>query len=159
MLNRDSIYFMNQRDPQAIVYVDAKGTVIRLTREDFASENEFLTWKALSDEDYRLSEKAGRGYYDKCIPMIEDLDAPLPSAEDVLLAPVMEAEWHEYQAALLEEVRAKLSKTQYHRLWLFIVECLDERQIAQQEGISQQAVSQSLVATRKKLGCFSKKQR
>ena len=157
MLNRNSIYFMNQRDPQAIVYVDAKGTVIRLTREDFASEDEFLAWKALSDEDYRLSEKAGRGYYDKCIPVIEAIDTPLPSAEDVLLAPMLEAEWAEYQTALLEEVRSKLTQTQYRRLWMFIVERLNEKQIAWKENTTQQAVSQSLVAIRKKFGGFSKK--
>ncbi len=157
MLNRNSIYFMNQRDPQAIVYVDAKGTVIRLTREDFASEDEFLAWKALSDEDYRLSEKAGRGYYDKCIPVIEAIDTPLPSAEDVLLAPMLEAEWAEYQTALLEEVRSKLTQTQYRRLWMFIVERLNEKQIAWKENTTQQAVSQSLVAIRKKLGGFMKK--
>ena len=157
MLNRNSIYFMNQRDPQAIVYVDAKGTVIRLTREDFASEDEFLAWKALSDEDYRLSEKAGRGYYDKCIPVIEAIDTPLPSAEDVLLAPMLEAEWAEYQTALLEEVRSKLTQTQYRRLWMFIVERLNEKQIAWKENTTQQAVSQSHVAIRKKLGGFMKK--
>ncbi len=156
MLNRNSIYFLNLRDPQAIVYTDAKGTVIRLTREDFASEDEFLTWKARSDEDYRFSEKAGRSYYDKCIPVIEAIDAPLPSAEDVLLAPILEAERADHQAALLVEVKSKLTKAQYRRLWLFIVERLDEKQIAQREGITQQAVSQSLVAIRKKFGGFSK---
>lgn len=59
MLNRNSIYFMNLRDPQAIVYRDATGTVIRLTRKDFASEDEFLTWKALSDEDYHEYQRKG----------------------------------------------------------------------------------------------------
>ena len=157
MLNRNSICFLNMRDPQAIVYTDAKGTVIRLTREDFASEDEFLTWKACSDEDYRLSEKAGRSYYDKCIPVIEAIDTPLPSAEDVLLAPMLEAEWAEYQTALLEEVRSKLTQTQYRRLWMFIVERLNEKQIAWKENTTQQAVSQSLVAIRKKLGGFMKK--
>ena len=131
--------------------------MIRLTREDFASEDEFLAWKALSDEDYRLSEKAGRGYYDKCIPVIEAIDTPLPSAEDVLLAPMLEAEWAEYQTALLEEVRSKLTQTQYRRLWMFIVERLNEKQIAWKENTTQQAVSQSLVAIRKKLGGFMKK--
>ena len=51
MFNRKSIYALNKKDPDAIVYMDANEVIVRLTREDFASEKEFLKWKALSDED------------------------------------------------------------------------------------------------------------
>ena len=50
MFNRKSSYALNKKDPNAIVYMDANEAIIRLTREDFASEKEFLKWKALSDE-------------------------------------------------------------------------------------------------------------
>ena len=49
MFNRKSSYALNKKDPNAIVYMDANEAIIRLTREDFASEEEFLKWKALSD--------------------------------------------------------------------------------------------------------------
>ena len=42
MLNRKSSYALNKKDPDAIVYMDANEVIIRLTREDFASEEEFL---------------------------------------------------------------------------------------------------------------------
>ena len=40
MFNRKSSYALNKKDPNAIVYMDANEAIIRLTREDFASEKE-----------------------------------------------------------------------------------------------------------------------
>ena len=57
MFNRKSSYALNKKDPNTIVYIDANDVIIRLTREDFASEEEFLKWKSLSDADYHASEK------------------------------------------------------------------------------------------------------
>ena len=62
MFNRKSSYALNKKDPDAIVYMDANEVIVRLTREDFASEKEFLKWKALSDEDYHASEKEAHVY-------------------------------------------------------------------------------------------------
>lgn len=157
MLNRNSIYYLNMRDPQAIVYTDAKGTVIHLTRADFASEEEFLTWKALSDEDYRLSEKAGRGYYDRCIPVIEAIDAPLPSAEDMLLAPMLEAERIDSRVALLEQVRSSLTQKQYNRLCMYYLDGMTEQEIATVEGVAQRRVSKSISSGKKVINKFLKK--
>ena len=41
-----SNYAINKKDPDAIVYTDACEHVIRLTREDFDTESDFLRWKA-----------------------------------------------------------------------------------------------------------------
>ena len=56
MFNRKSIYALNKKDPDAIVYMDANEGIIRLTREDFASEEEFLKWKSWSDENYHTED-------------------------------------------------------------------------------------------------------
>ena len=61
MFNRKSIYALNKKDPDAIVYMDTNEVIVRLTREDFASEEEFLKWKALSDEDYGQCNSRGYG--------------------------------------------------------------------------------------------------
>ena len=50
MFNRKSIYALNKKDPNAIVYMDANEVIVRLTREDFASEEEFLKWKSCQME-------------------------------------------------------------------------------------------------------------
>lgn len=57
MFNRKSSYALNKKDPNAIVYIDANDVIIRLTREDFASEEEFLKWKMWSDESYHVEDK------------------------------------------------------------------------------------------------------
>ena len=36
MFNRKSIYALNKKDPDAIVYMDANEVIVRLTREYFA---------------------------------------------------------------------------------------------------------------------------
>ena len=45
MFNRKSDYALNKKDISAIVYIDSDKHIIRLTREDFTSEDEFLRWK------------------------------------------------------------------------------------------------------------------
>ena len=39
MFNRKSDYSLNKKDIAAIVYIDADKHIIRLTREDFSSED------------------------------------------------------------------------------------------------------------------------
>ena len=71
MFNRKSSYALNKKDPDAIVYMDANEVIVRLTREDFASEKEFLKWKALSDEDYHASEKEAHVYANHTLALDE----------------------------------------------------------------------------------------
>ena len=59
MFNPKSDYALNKLDPDAIVCKSVSGVHIRLTREDFSSEEEFLYWKKLSDSDYHKRELAG----------------------------------------------------------------------------------------------------
>ena len=58
MFNRKSIYALNKKDPNAIVYTDADGNFIRLTCDDFACAAEFRRWKDWSDSDLRKEENA-----------------------------------------------------------------------------------------------------
>ena len=50
MIKTNSIYTLNKKDPNAIVYPTADGKLVRVTREDFPSEEAFLAFKAWSDE-------------------------------------------------------------------------------------------------------------
>ena len=52
MFNKNSIYALNKKDPDAIVYPSATGRPVRITRDDFPSEEEFLAFKAWSDENF-----------------------------------------------------------------------------------------------------------
>ena len=120
MFDTKSDFALNKFDKDAIVCPSATGVHIRLTREDFASEEDFLRWKIWSDGDYHDIEKAGRGYYDYCISLSEAGNTGI-SAEDIFIAPLLEAEQEERRAALLRQVKGLLTETQYRRLWMYRV--------------------------------------
>ena len=63
MFDKKSEYALNKHDQDSIIYISVSGH-IRLTRADFFSEEEFLKWKAWSDEDYHEREKSGRSFND-----------------------------------------------------------------------------------------------
>ena len=149
MFDTKSDYSLNKSDPGTIVCRSADGVHIRLTREDFDSEEEFLRWKNWSDNDYHAIVKTGRGYDDNCISLIEATDAKLPSAEEVMLAPMLEAECAERRAALLKAVRSSLTEKQYRRLRMYYLEGMTEAEIVRQESVGQQRISNSLVSGKK----------
>ena len=96
MFNRKSIYALNKKDPNAIVYTDADGNLIRLTRDDFSNEEEFLRWKKISDMDYHGEEKVDHLYYDGTLPLerlAEDVIA-VPSAEEGYITDIALSERH-----------------------------------------------------------------
>jgi len=151
MFDKHSDFALNKLDPDAIVCKSATGVHIRLTREDFSSEEEFLYWKKKSDSDYKDIETAGRGYYDNCIPLAEGLRTAAASAEDAFFAPILKAERKEQRIALIRQFKRVLTKKQYRRLWLYFVECLSMEQIAQQEGGTHQTVSECIAAAKDKI--------
>ena len=63
MFDPKSDYALNKKDPSAIVYIDASGTLTRLTPADFSGPEEFQRWKAWSDESYRQIENAGIAFH------------------------------------------------------------------------------------------------
>ena len=154
MFDAKNDYSLNKSDPDAIVCRSADGVHIRLTREDFASEEEFFLWKNWSDDDYHTTVKTGRGYDDNCIPLIEATDTQFPSAEDIMLAPSEKAESDERRAVLLEKVRSSLTKTQYRRMHMYYLQGMTEAEIARQEGVGQQRISNSLVSGKKTVERF-----
>ena len=75
MFDTHSDYSLNKLDREAIVCPCASGEHIRLTREDFSSEEEFARWKAWSDEDYHEIELGGRKD-DDCLSFEAQRDTP-----------------------------------------------------------------------------------
>ena len=153
MFDPKSDYALNKLDPEAIVYPSATGVHIRLTRADFASEDEFQRWKNLSDEDYGDMEKAGRDFYDNCVQMDDRVDASGagPSVEDFLLSKQDDELVRlrtETTAASIAQIKAHLTKKQYRRLWLLLVKKLSVEEIAAQEGVTPRAVYACLAKAR-----------
>ena len=157
MFDTKSDYSLNKNDPDAIVCRSADSVHIRLTRENFDSEEEFLRWKNWSDDDYYSTENDKRSYYDNCLALNETLDVPFPSAEEEMMAPMLKTESDERRAALLEMVRSSLTKKQYRRLQMYYLQGMTEAEIARQEGVGQQRISNSLVSGKKIVEKFFRK--
>lgn len=135
MFNRKSSYALNKKDPNAIVYMDANEAIIRLTREDFASEEEFLKWKSLSDADYHASEEA----------------ASIPAAD------ICMEQAHDRVAAIrrstqkVTQIRKHLTDTQFRRMWMYFVDGMTIDEIGKVEGVSHQAISLNITAAIRKI--------
>ena len=80
MFDPKSDYALNKKDPSAIVYIDAFGTLTRLTPADFSDPEKFQRWKAWSDESYHQIENAGIAFYKHTLcPCMACLKRPMPS--------------------------------------------------------------------------------
>ena len=159
MFNRKSIYALNKKDANAIVYTDADGNLIRLTRGDFASEEEFLHWKKLSDADYHGEEKADHLYYDGTLSLegLSDEAIAIVSAEEDFIAKIISAHRKEQIDLLMVGIEQELTKVQRSRIISYYFEGISEVDIAEKEGVAQQSVSECLLTAKKKLEKFLKK--
>ena len=160
MFDKKSDFALNKFDRDAIVCRSVTGVHIRLTRADFASEEEFLRWKVWSDGDYYDTEKDGRDFYDNGIPLDPRVDklGAVPSIEADILAALDAAEASAEQArrtaALIEQIKSCLTGTQYRRLWMLYARKMNVTAIARAEGISKASASRSISAALKNISAF-----
>lgn len=143
MLDTQSDYALNKVDKTSIVCSSVTGEHIRLTREDFSSDEEFSFWKKWSDDDYHKIELDGRNDGD-CLSFEAQQDTPSPSAEDVLLLCFLDEEKAVQRAALKKKLKTLLTPLQFRRLQMYYIERLGAEEIAVLDGVSHQAVSLSL---------------
>lgn len=157
MVNKNSIYALNKKDPDAIVYPSANGKLIRVTREDFPSEEEFLAFKKWSDENFHEEEKLDHREANHILSVDDLSEAALAvPAADVLLERQHErAEKRKIASDMVVKLKDKLTDIQFRRLWMYCVEGKTEQQIAEIEGVDQQRISKSILAAKKKIKKFS----
>lgn len=153
MYNRNSDYARNKLDGEAIVYQDVCGNLIRLTWEDFATEEEFLHWKARSDADYHRTEKSDHIHANHTVSF-EDLPdrlSALPSIDSTLADAFDQQEQKRFHTEKMELIKGCLSEIQFRRLWMHHAEGQTIREIAQKEGVGYQRVHKSILAAEKKI--------
>ena len=157
MVNKNSIYALNKKDPDAIVYPSANGKLIRVTREDFPSEEEFLAFKKWSDENFHEEEKLDHREANHVLSADDLSEAALAvPAADVLLERQHErAEKCKIASDMVVKLKDKLTDTQVRRLWMYHVDGKTEEEIAEIEGVAQQQISKSIIAAEKKIKKFS----
>ena len=150
MFDSKSDYAINKLDREAIVCKTACGTYVRLTEADFSNREEFLKWKAISDQDYHDTETQQQED-DHCLSLHDHMGAAVPSAEEKLLAAIGLRDQASVRAELLQKLKGTLTEVQYRRLMMHLVEKKTTREIAALEGVAQQVVSKSIIAARKKI--------
>ena len=157
MFNKNSLYALNKKDPDAIVYPSANGKLIRVTREDFPNEEEFLAFKKWSDENFHEEEKLDHREANHILSVDDLSEAALAvPAADVLLERQHErAEKCKIASDMVVKLKDKLTDIQFRRLWMYCVEGKTEQQIAEIEGVDQQRISKSILAAKKKIKKFS----
>lgn len=153
MVNKNSIYALNKKDPDAIVYPSANGKLIRVTREDFPSEEEFLAFKKWSDENFHEEEKLDHREANHVLSADDLSEAALAvPAADVLMERQHErAEKRRIASNMVVKLKDKLTDTQFRRLWMYHVDGLTIDEIGEIEGISHQNVSKSILAAERKI--------
>ena len=157
MVSKNSIYALNKKDPDAIVYPSANGKLIRVTREDFPSEEEFLAFKKWSDENFHEEEKLDHREANHVLSVDDLSEAALAvPAADVLLERQHErAEKRKIASDMVVKLKDKLTDIQFRRLWMYHVDGKTEEEIAEIEDVAQQQISKSIIAAEKKIKKFS----
>lgn len=157
MVNKNSIYALNKKDTDAIVYPSANGKLIRVTREDFPSEEEFLAFKKWSDENFHEEEKLDHREANHVLSADDLSEAALavPAADVVMERQYIRAERRRQASEAVVKLKDKLTDTQFRRLWMYHVDGKTEEEIAEIEGVAQQQISKSIIAAEKKIKKFS----
>ena len=157
MFNKNSLYALNKKDPDAIVYPTADGKTVRITREDFPSEEEFLAFKAWSDENFHKEDNRDvtENRYRLSLDDLSEAALAVPAIDVVMDRKQQRAEQKRKAADMVVQLKDKLTEMQFRRLWMYCVENKTEQEIADIEGVDQQRISKSIIAAKKKLKNFS----
>ena len=131
MFDNNNLYVLNKKDRNALVYRDSMGTISRLTRDMFSSDEEFEYWKKWSDEDYHNEEE----------------DSP----EDLFFMSLSSLERTELCSILMEKFNSCLTATQRRRVWLHFVDGKTLREIAALEGATFLSIYESVKVAKNKI--------
>ena len=150
MFDKKSSYALNKKDPDAIVYTDADRHIIRLTREDFDTEADFLKWKAWSDEDYH-GEEMGDHVEDNHTTPLDERTGAADGPEVIIEQRIEKRARARYTAETVIRVKGQLTEKQFRRLWLYCAKGMTQQQIAEVEKVGQQRVSTSIRAAMRRI--------
>lgn len=153
MFDKKSVYALNKKDPNAIVYPDAHGSLIRLTRNDFTSEEEFKYWKDWSDANLHTEEKGDHVEFNHTLSLdgLSEEAIAVPAVDVILEKKQMRCELSQMNAEQIAQLRQILSKIQFRRLWLKEAQGKTLEEIAHLEAVSVTAVFYSIQAAHKKI--------
>ena len=153
MFKKDSLYSINKKNPDAVVYKFANGEQSLVTRADFATEEEFLAFKAWSDEDFHTEDKRDvlAGIRQISIDVISEAAISVPAIDVVMERQHQRTVQRRKASDMVVQLKDKLTDTQFRRLWMYHVDGMTIDEIGEIEGISHQNVSKSIIAAERKI--------
>ena len=153
MVKKDSLYSINKKNPDAVVYKFANGEEHRITREDFPTEEAFLAFKAWSDKDFHEEEKLDHREANHTLSTEDLSEAALatPAVDVVMESQHQRAEQRRMTSDMVIKIKDKLTDKQFHRLWQLKVEGKTLEEIAAQEGVAFQSIHESIESALKKI--------
>ena len=156
MIKKNSIYSLNKKNPDAIVYSSATGKPVFVTREDFPNEEEFLAFKKWSDENFHSEEKLDHRESNRTVSAENISDAAFATpAIDIEMERQQEQEDRRKMASdMVVKLKDKLTETQFRRLWMYYIDGMTVDEIGRIEGIRHQNISKSIGSAMKKIKKF-----
>lgn len=157
MFKKDSLYSINKKNPDAVVYKFANGEQSLVTRADFATEEEFLAFKKWSDEDLHIEDKRDvlAGIRQVSIEDISEAAIAVPAVDALMEQQNQRTEQRRQASEMVIKLKDKLTEIQFRRLWMYHVDGKTEEKIAEIEGVAQQQISKAILAAEKKIKKFS----
>lgn len=70
MFNPKTLFALNKKDQDAIVFTDANGEIIRLTSADFESKDTFRRWKSWYMKRLKEEENENHTYADNTLSVL-----------------------------------------------------------------------------------------
>lgn len=153
MFDNNNLYVLNKKDRNALVYRDSMGTISRLTRDMFSSDEEFEYWKKWSDEDYHNEEKERHVFADNTLYIdgMSEEAATEDSPENLFFMSLSSLERTELCSILMEKFNSCLTVTQRRRVWLHLVDGKTLREIAALEGSTFLSIYESVKTAKNKI--------
>lgn len=153
MFKKDSLYSINKKNPDAVVYKFANGEQSFVTRDDFATEEEFLAFKAWSDEDFHTEDKRDviAGIRQVSIDDVSETAYSVPAIDVVMERQHQRAEERRKASDMVVQLKDKLTEIQFRRLWMYEVDGMTIDEIGEVEGVDHQRISKSILAAKKKI--------
>lgn len=153
MFDNKSDYAVNKKEKDCIVYCGCDGNEQRITRSDFATEEEFLFWKKWSDEDYQQTDYED-AYYHRHIVSLDSTGGSIltdTSPEEILISKIDRDERVQQAKTKVFLLAGYLTKVQFRRIWHHYALGENVRKIASQEGVVHSCIVASIKAATKKI--------
>ena len=153
MFNSQTIYVLNRFDDRSIAYDDAFGKIALITASDFSSEKEFRKWKNWDRMKKTHEQRKDNVHRNHTFSMTdkENEIGITPSTESVIIANEIRAEAINEAANSMKVIKSILTEKQFRRVLLYYAYQYTVEQIAEMEGTTHQAVSDSICRARLKL--------